>query len=122
MKSLTEYIRESKENATSKTFIFNFDGLEHEDEMLKSLTEYPCLDIDEKKVSIKISKDNLSDINTALELLQEYSHTLRSSSKRSSSENYAQKTVKFADTLADIYDYIDELSVQDDDTDNKEDE
>lgn len=125
MRSLLEYLNRKinvTENAdtdldlnedkkeSSKSFTFNFEGLDNVEETLKSLAEYDCCSVDGEKLTITISQDKSECNDKALELLRDYYKTMHGSIKRSSNESFAQKLVKFANVLNEIDEFIDKLN------------
>ena len=109
MKSLRNYILESSANANveSKTFTFDFTGLENAEDTVKSLENEECITVDGQKVNLKISKEDSYD--TALDIIQQYIQSQRNSSKAKSSEEYGQKTKKLETLLGEVFDFIDIL-------------
>lgn len=124
MRTLLEYlqekidIQESKEN--SRTFKFNFAGMENEQDLLKSLQEYPELEIEGSEVSVTVTPG--ADLESPLDILQQTINGLRKSSRSINDEQYAQKTKKLATTLSDLFDYRDEIENDEkEDKDDKDD-
>ena len=122
MKSLKDFLFESSQE--EKNFVFSFKDLENGEETLKSLADvYGCtVDEEKKQVSITVTPDNASKLETAQDILQQYAQKLRSSTKRASDEQYAQKTRAFADKVADLNDAIDEMLAGDEDKDKTKEE
>ena len=128
MKSLQEFINEQAEvnvNITeakdSKEITFDFTDLENGEETLKSLEDKEGCTVEDNKLTIKITGDNVDKLDTVQDILQQYSDTIRSSQKRSSDEQYAQKTIKFEKKVGEFNDAIDEISNPKDDKDGKDD-
>lgn len=123
MKDLKKYILEKAEDdakkssvPASKSFTFDFSGLSEAEDTMKSLEDLGSkhgvnVSKDGDKVSFTITKD--TDIEAIQDVLQQYAQVLRSEQKNSSDEQYAQKTKKFAETVGDMNDYLDELSGSD---------
>ena len=132
MKKLTDFIKESfekiekiNESSDSKEIKFNFKDLENAKETIESLESMDFVTKNsDDEISIKVSKDNVDKLDTIVDILQQYCDAIRHSSKRSSSEQYAQKTVTFEKTLASLHDAIDEFSEEETskEEDKKEDE
>ena len=70
------------------------------------------------KFIISITKNNVDNIETIQDILQQYCQTIRNSQKVSSDEQYAQKTVSFEKKINEMNDAIDEISSTDDDDDD----
>lgn len=132
MKHLSDYIVEQSqvnESSTSKTITFNFKDLENGEETLKSLEGKEGVTIEDNKLTLEITTDNVDKLDTVQDILQQYCQTIRNSQKRTSDEQYAQKTVEFEKKVNELNDAIDEIQnpeeetkPEDDDDDKKEDE
>ena len=132
MKHLSDYIVEQSqvnESSTSKIITFNFKDLENAEETLKSLEGKEGVTIEDNKLTLEITTDNVDKLDTVQDILQQYCQTIRNSQKRSSDEQYAQKTVEFEKKVNELNDAIDEIqnpeeetTPEDDDDDKKEDE
>jgi len=112
MKTLQDYIVEKSqfnESEESKTLTFDFTDLENAEETLNSLKEMDGCKVEENKLTITITKDNVDSFGTVQDILQQYAETLRNSSKRSSDEKYAQKTKSFAEKVGEFNDALDEI-------------
>lgn len=109
MKSLKDFILESSADANveSKTFTFDFTGIENAEDTVKSLENEDCITADGLKVTLTIEKDKPYD--TAMDILQQTIQLIRKSSKTKSSEEYGQKTKKLEVTLGEVFDFIDIL-------------
>ena len=128
MKSLQEFINEQAEvnvditeAKDSKEITFDFTDLENGEETLKSLEDKEGCTIEDNKLTVKITNDNADKLDTVQDILQQFAETVRSSVKRSSDEQYAQKTKKFAEKVAEFNDAIDEISNPEDNKDDKDD-
>ena len=122
MKHLQDYINEAvkiNESMESKTITFDFTDLENGEETIKSLDGREGISIDGQKVTLSITKNNVDNIETIQDILQQYCQTIRNSQKVSSDEQYAQKTVSFEKKIGEMNDAIDEISSTDDDDDDK---
>ncbi len=121
MKSLRDFILESSADANvgSKTFTFDFTGLENAEETVKSLENEDCITVDGTKATLKIEKDGKYD--TAVDILQQTIQILRNSSKSKSTEEYGQKTKKLEVTLGEVHDFIDIIESSEDTEDKAED-
>ena len=121
MKHLQDYINEAvkiNESMESKTITFDFTDLENSEETIKSLDGHEGISIDGQKVTLSITKNNVDNIETIQDILQQYCQTIRNSQKVSSDEQYAQKTVSFEKKIGEMNDAIDEISSNDDDDDD----
>ena len=119
MKNLTTFINEKralnnktiKESNDSKEITFNFTDLENAKETIESLEKMDNVTKkSDNELTVTVTSDNVDKLDTVVDILQQYAETLRHSSKRSSSETYAQKTIAFAKSVASLNDAIDELS------------
>lgn len=129
MKSLQEFIIENVEvdesKSESKTITFNFDGLENAEDTLKSFEDREGCSVEDNKLTVTLSEETKGKLDTVQDILQQFCETIRNSSKRSSDEQYAQKTKSFEDKLNEFNDALDELENPDEDDDKddkKEDE
>lgn len=125
MKHLQDYIVEQAEikideAATSKSITFDFTDLENAEETLESLKDKEGVSIDDKKLTLEITADNVDKIGTVQDILQQYCQTIRKSQKVSSDEQYAQKTVKFEENIGKMNDAIDEIQNPEEDDDKKD--
>lgn len=129
MKSLQEFIIENVEvdesKSESKSITFNFDGLENAEDTLKSFEDREGCSVEDNKLTVTLSEETKGKLDTVQDILQQFCETIRNSSKRSSDEQYAQKTKSFEDKLKEFNDALDELENPDEDDDKddkKEDE
>ncbi len=127
MKSLQDFIIESSqeinEGKDTASITFDFTDLENAKETIESIQDKEGVSVDGDKVTITINKDNVAKLESVQDILQQYSSTIRKSQKRSSDEQYAQKTVAFEKKVGELNDAIDKISNPDDgEDDNKEDE
>lgn len=111
MRTLKDYILEDKEKdedttQSSTSVTFDFDGLEDCEDVLKSVEDNENCQIDGKKVTIEVTQDNYEDLGDIKDILQDYTDKIRSSSKRSNDEKYAQLTKKFKSRLNELKDAI----------------
>lgn len=125
MKSLVQYIRESSEEsvASSKTFTFNFSGIDGAEDFIKSVNEFSAPDtvkveVEENTVKVTVSKDATDDAEGLFELMQDFIELRRKDQKNASSESYAIKTDKLMKTLNDWRDYVDDVALADEDDDD----
>lgn len=126
MKHLQDYIIEQAEfnideSADSKSITFDFTDLENADETIESLKDKEGVSIDDKKLTLNITKDNVDNLGTVQDILQQYCQTIRKSQKVSSDEQYAQKTKSFEENIGKMNDAIDEIQNPDDNDDDKKD-
>ena len=113
MKSLQTFINERVEifeAERSKTITFDFTDLENGEETLKSLEEKEGCEIDGNKLTVTITTENVDKLDTVQDILQQFAETIRNSTKRSSDEQYAQKTKAFAEKVAEFNDALDEIA------------
>ena len=125
MKTLQEYLIESTnvfEDDESKTVTFDFTDLENAEETINSLKDKEGVSVDDNKVTITITSDNVDNLGSVQDILQQYCSTIRNSSKRSSNEQYAQKTKSFEESVGKMNDIIDEIQNPEDDDDDKDDD
>lgn len=125
MKTLQEYLIESTnvfEDDESKTVTFDFTDLENAEETINSLKDKEGVSVDGNKVTITITSDNVDNLSSVQDILQQYCSTIRSSSKRSSNEQYAQKTKSFEQSVGEMNDIIDEIQNPEEDDDDKDDD
>ena len=54
--------------------------------------------------------ENVDKLDTVQDILQQFAETIRNSTKRSSDEQYAQKTKVFAEKVAEFNDALDEIA------------
>ncbi len=127
MKSLVQYIRESSEEsvASSKTFTFNFSGIDGAEDFIKSVNEFDTpesvnVEVEENTVKVTVNKDAVDDAEGLFELMQDFIELRRKDQKNASSESYAIKTDKLMKTLNNWRDYVDDVALaNDDDSDDK---
>lgn len=113
MKTLQEFIKEQLNvvnESESATVTFDFSGLENAEDTLKSLTDREGCSVDDQKLTVTISSETVDKLDSVQDILQQYSETLRNSSKRSSDEQYAQKTKEFAENVTKMNEKIDEIT------------
>ena len=120
MKHLQDYIIEQaqvNEAAKSKSITFNFKDLENGKDTLDSLKDKEGVTADEEgeTITVEVNADNVDKLGTVQDILQQYSDILRKSDKRSSDEQYAQKTVEFEKKVGELNDALDEIANPDDD-------
>ena len=122
MKHLQDYIIEAaevkvNEGAESKSVVFDFTDLENAEDTLKSLEGKDGVTIEDNKLTLEITKDNVDKLETVQDILQQFCQTIRNSQKRSSDEQYAQKTVSFEKKVGEMNDAIDAIKNPDDNDD-----
>lgn len=112
MKNLSDFILEkcSGEKCESKTFTFNFDGIDEIDDTLKTIEADKYCEVSDKQVTVKVTKDNANKLSNVYDLLSNAITGLRSSQKRASDEQFAQKTAKLEKNVKALNNYINELS------------
>jgi len=124
MRTLKDFIIEStyiKEAESSKTITFNFKDLENAEETIKSLKDKDGVETSEDTVTVTVTADNVSKLESVQDILQQYSQTIRSSQRRSSDEQYAQKTKSFETKVGELNDAIDEIENPDEDEKSEDD-
>lgn len=123
MKSLVEFIKESKdENKISKTLTFNFNGIDNVEDIIKTLSEDETLNIEDNKVTLTINADNIDDIQTSLDKLEKVIKSERDGTHSSNNEQYSQLVSALERTLKEAKDFITELTTPEEggDDDKKE--
>ena len=126
MKSLVEFIKESKdENKISKTLTFNFNGIDNVEDIIKTLSEDETLNIEDNKVTLTINADNIDDIQTPLQELENVIKAERKGTHSSNNEQYSQLVSSLERTLKEAKDFIVKLTTpeedkKDDDDDKKD--
>ncbi len=117
MKHLQDYIIEQaqvNEGASSKSITFDFTDLENGKETIDSLKDKEGVTVDGDKLTVEITSDNVDKLGTVQDILQQFCQTVRNSQKRSSDEQYAQKTVEFEKKIDELNDALDEIANPDD--------
>ena len=110
MKSLIEYIKESRDQASIK---FNFDGMDNADEILKKFESIQSASVNDKEVEV-MNNANVDELKKVYDILKEYSDGERSGSHRTNDEQYAQKTIKFEKKVNELKEMIDNIEAPDD--------
>ena len=110
MKSLIEYIKESRDQASIK---FNFDGMDNADEILKKFESIQTASVNDKEVEVMINA-NVDELKEVYDILKEYSDGERNGSHRTNDEQYAQKTIKFEKKVNELKEMIDNIETPDD--------
>ena len=110
MKSLIEYIKESRDQASIK---FNFDGMDNADEILKKFESIQTASVNDKEVEVMINA-NVDELKKVYDILKEYSDGERSGSHRTNNEQYAQRTIKFEKKVNELKEMIDNIETPDD--------
>lgn len=110
MKSLREYIKESRDQASIK---FDFDGMDNADEILKKFDSIQTASVNDKEVKVMINA-NVDELKKVYDILKEYSDGERNGSHRTNDEQYAQKTIKFEKKVNELKEMIDKVETPDD--------
>ena len=110
MKSLIEYIKESRDQASIK---FNFDGMDNADEILKKFESIQSASVNDKEVEV-MNNANVDELKKVYDILKEYSDGERNGSHRTNDEQYAQKTIKFEKKVNELKKMIDNIEAPDD--------
>lgn len=115
MKSLSEYIKENLniENNNAGSVKFNFDGMDNADDILKQLSSFQSVSINDKEVEV-VCDANVDELNEVYDILKKYSDDERSGSHRINDEQYAQKTIKFAEKVDELKKMIEKIETPDD--------
>lgn len=110
MKSLREYIKESRDQASIK---FDFDGMDNADEILKKFDSIQTASVNDKEVKVMINA-NVDELKKVYDILKEYSDGERNGSHRTNDEQYAQKTIKFEKKVNELKEMINHVETPDD--------
>ena len=110
MKSLIEYIKESRDQASIK---FNFDGMDNADEILKKFESIQSASVNDKEVKV-MNNANVDELKKVYDILKEYSDGERNGSHRTNDEQYAQKTIEFDKKVNELKKMIDSIEAPDD--------
>ena len=110
MKSLIEYIKESRDQASIK---FNFDGMDNADEILKKFESIQSASVNDKEVEV-MNNANVDELKKVYDILKEYSDGERNGSHRTNDEQYAQNTIKFEKKVNELKKMIDNIEAPDD--------
>ena len=110
MKSLIEYIKESRDQASIK---FSFDGMDNADEILKKFESIQTASVNDKEVEVMINA-NVDELKKVYDILKEYSDGERNGSHRTNDEQYAQKTIKLEKKVNELKKMIDNIEASDD--------
>ena len=110
MKSLIEYIKESRDQASIK---FNFDGMDNADEILKKFESIQSASVNNKEVKV-MNNANVDELKKVYDILKEYSDGERNGSHRTNDEQYAQKTIKLEKKVNELKEMIDNIEAPDD--------
>ena len=110
MKSLIEYIKESRDQASIK---FNFDGMDNADEILKKFESIQSASVNNKEVKV-MNNANVDELKKVYDILKEYSDGERNGSHRTNDEQYAQKTIKLEKKVNELKKMIDNIEAPDD--------
>ena len=110
MKSLIEYIKESRDQASIK---FNFDGMDNADEILKKFETIQSASVNDKEVEV-MNNANVDELKEVYDILKEYSDGERNGSHRTNDEQYAQKTIKFEKKVNELKEMINHIETPDD--------
>ena len=110
MKSLIEYIKESREEGSIK---FNFDGMDNADEILKKFDSIQSASVNDKEVEV-MNNANVDELKEVYDILKKYSDGERNGSHRTNDEQYAQKTIKFEKKVNELKEMIDNIEAPDD--------
>ena len=110
MKSLREYIKESRETGSIK---FNFDGMDNADEILKKFETIQSASVNDKEVEV-MNNANVDELKEVYDILKKYSDGERNGSHRTNDEQYAQKTIQFEKKVNELKEMIDKIEAPDD--------
>lgn len=110
MKSLREYIKESRESGSIK---FNFDGMDNADDILKKFDSIQSASVNDKEVEV-MNNANVDELKEVYDILKKYSDGERNGSHRTNDEQYAQKTIQFEKKVNELKEMIDKIEAPDD--------
>ena len=110
MKSLIEYIKESRDQASIK---FNFDGMDNADDILKKFESIQSASVNDKEVEV-MNNANVDELKEVYDILKKYSDGERNGSHRTNDEQYAQRTIKFEKKVNELKEMIDDIEAPDD--------
>ena len=110
MKSLREYIKESRETGSIK---FNFEGMDNADEILKKFESIQSASVNDKEVEV-MNNANVDELKEVYDILKKYSDGERNGSHRTNDEQYAQKTIQFEKKVNELKEMIDKIEAPDD--------
>ena len=115
MKSLSEYIKENLYigNINEGSVKFNFDGMDNVDDILKQLKSMQSASVNDKEVEV-VCDANVDELNEIYDILKKYSDNERSGRHRTNDEQYAQKTIKFAEKVDELKEMIEKIETPDD--------
>lgn len=115
MKSLSEYIKENLkiENINEGSIKFNFDGMDNADDILKQFGSIQTASVNDKEVEVMCDA-NVDELKKVYDILKKYSDGQRSSAHRTNDEQYAQKTVKFAQKVDELKEMIEKVEAPED--------
>ena len=115
MKSLSEYIKENLniENINKGSVKFDFDGMDNADDILKQLSSFQSVSVNDKKVEV-VCDANVDELNEIYDILKKYSDDEHSGMHRANDEQYAQKTIKFAEKVDELKKMIEKIETPDD--------
>ena len=115
MKSLSEYIKENLniENINEGSVKFNFDGMDNADDILNQLSSMQSASVNDKEVEV-VCDANVDELNEIYDILKKYSDDERKGSHRTNDEQYAQKTIKFAEKVDELKEMIEKIETSDD--------
>lgn len=106
MKSLKDFITEA---TSSKVIEFDFSDLENAEDTLKSFEGQEGCEVEGNTLKVTITPDNVDKLGGTQDILQQYCQTIRSSTKSTNDEQYAQKTKRFEEKVNEFNDAIDEI-------------
>ena len=112
MKHLEDFINESiiiENKESKKTITFDFTDLENAEETINSLKEKDDVSVNDQTVTIEVTPDNVDNLGSIQDILKQFTKVIRGSQKRSSNEQYAQKTKAFAEKVNELNNAIDEI-------------
>ena len=115
MNSLSEYIKENLdiENINEGSVKFNFDAMDNADDILKQLSSMQSASVNDKEVEV-ICDANVDELNEIYDILKQYSDDERKGIHRTNDEQYAQKTIKFAEKVDELKEMIEKIETPDD--------
>lgn len=122
MKSLVEYLIESSQE--KKSFVFDFAFLENGEDAAKKFDGMDCVSVSGSKVTVSACDSCDCDFTSVIDTIQSVYDEAHKSTKRTSSEEYAQKLKTIKNSLDALKDFVnpDEGPADNADDDDKDDD
>lgn len=87
--------------------------MDNADDILKQLSSFQSVSINDKEVEI-VCDANVDELNEVYDILKKYSDDERGGIHRTNDEQYAQKTIKFAEKVNELKKMIEKIETPDD--------